>query len=110
MIEKTTTENAESCKVPKSVLAQVQASVGLLREIEQRISGAKDLERRVGGNGRYVRETMENRQRDVESARRTLTTFRQHAPANDVDAEKVIAECGGEPVLPSLPGEESTEG
>jgi hypothetical protein len=84
-------------EVPEFVRRRVADALGQLNEIRAGVDGAIDLDRRMGGNGRYENDAVQNRAQDIHAAQRTLAEFRQHAGEKGIDAEAFITSLGGEP-------------
>lgn len=89
---------AARSNVPTRVLANLQHSLGWLREIREGVDRTiKTLDVGMGGNGRYEADALRNRASDIARAMATINQFRELASQNGVDAEAVLQELGGVP-------------
>lgn len=93
-----TPAGAARSNVPTRVLANLQHSLGWLREIREGVDRTiKTLDVGMGGNGRYEADALRNRASDIARAMATINQFRELASQNGVDAEAVLQELGGVP-------------
>ena len=79
--------------IPASVRDHVTFALGKLRDIEQMFVSVE----RARGNGHFLALEVRDQQPKIKEARDMLTEFRQLAKNNNVDADAVIANLGGEP-------------
>ncbi len=84
--------------LPPVVRERLTQAVLALQDCRRRLDMTiANLDVRLHGNGRYEADALTNSRGEVEASMATVNLFREVAPANGVDAEKVLRELGGVP-------------
>lgn len=82
-----------STKVPPAVRDRINWALGAMRDVSDSLAWVE----RARGNGYILAMEWQDQQSKLERPREILAEFRKMAPGNNVDAEAVIKELGGEP-------------
>lgn len=82
-------------RVPKRVLDMVGLALKRLREAQDALARGRDLDKRLGGDGRYEYETYTGYRGEVERALHALRAFEQECKTHAVDPADVYEQLGG---------------
>jgi hypothetical protein len=89
---------AHLANIPAGVQEHVGRQLAALRGVADALAKATALDERLGGDGRYYQDTLDNgAEKQMAAAHSQLDTFRDLAAKNGIDADKAIKAMGGIP-------------
>lgn len=85
---------------PDFIASVLREALRTMQAAKITLESGRDLDRRFGGAGRYEYDTWKSiDQKGLDHARHVLAEFREHAPKNNIEAQKVIDAFGGESAI-----------
>ncbi len=99
-------EPATEDNVPYQRRARIRNAIEKIKDFNEELQRMKDLEKKVGGHGRYQSELREKRRKELDEAKKTIEDTRRTAESKGIDLQPLLDKLGHAPETPAGPEEE----